>query len=148
MSNRLLRRPVGLSSKITVFTLSVTLLANTVFAAPEASRTAIVSIGEFGQDIRFGVGSVNFGATVNGWANNLALFLSGKRAAPQLGRIEIVPGNITIRQGEPTNFTAFGYTASGGRVSGLRFDWTVEDTGRGQGTRNLPDGIFRAPRPE
>ena len=140
------RRSVFASTKIIVFLLLFTLLTNTVFAAPEASRTLIASAGEMGRSIRFSYLASGVGASLGGWTNNLMLLFKGKRQTEQISRIEIRPGDMTIRQGEPTNFTAFGLDANGQRLHGLRFEWTVRDVDRGSAERNLAGGIFRAQR--
>lgn len=141
------RRPVRLSAKILVFFLLVTLLSNTVLAVPETARTALVSVSEIGQDIRFGYGSSSLGATIGGWIKGLGFFLPAKPTTPDLARIEIVPGgDLTVRQGEPVNFTAFAYAPDGRLISGLKFDWSIEDSGRSLPSRNLPDGTFQARR--
>ncbi len=98
-----------------------------------------------GYPLRLYVG--NFGTAIGGLANNFLLLFKGKQEGPQLSRIEIVPGGgLTVRQGEPVNFTAIGYTADGIPVGGLKFDWTIEDTERNRTAHNLPNGTFPANR--
>lgn len=140
-------RRIHLWQKTMALILLICLSSTSLFAVPETTRGIVLSASEIGQDIRFGYMSSNVGASLGGWAINVLLFFKAKQPTSQLSRIEIVPGNITVRQGEPTNFTAFGFTANGRRVSGLRFEWTVDDTSRSLSPRNLPDGLFRAPRP-
>ncbi len=108
--NTLSRRPMRrLSERITVSLLLVTLFANTVFAAPEATRTAIVTAGEIGRDIRFTYMSSNVGAALGGSVNNLfLLFTKARQETPQLSRIEIVPGtSLKLRTPTPVTDYAF-----------------------------------------
>lgn len=148
MSNLPLRH-LGITSRITVFVLLLTLCVNTTFAAPESGQRTVLVLASVGQDIRLFARTVHPAATVSAWAGNFFALVTGKKAAPvQLTRVEIIPGGeITIRQGEPINFTGIGYTTEGHRMSGLRFRWTVEDTARKTGPHNLPDGVFKAQNP-
>ncbi|MGI8639950.1 MAG: RHS repeat-associated core domain-containing protein [Pyrinomonadaceae bacterium] len=126
--------------------LMTSILANSTPAAPQ---TIAVSLGEINQDIRFSLLSNDFGAILGNWASSFLLFFSSKKLqSSQISRIEIRPGrNLTIRQGEPVNFTATAYTAQGIVIGGLKFDWTARDVGRNRNERNLANGIFSAHAP-
>lgn len=114
-------------------------------STPAAPRTLAVYLGEINQDIRFNWESSNVGSVLGGWTTGLLSFFSSKTVqSSQISRIEIQPGEVTIRQGEPVHFTATAYTVEGDAIGGLRFDWTVQDVGRNRNPRPLANGRFRA----
>lgn len=113
-------------------------------SAPAAPLMVKVSLGELHQDIRFGLLSGNIGATLSGWTSTFLLFLKAKKQSESIGRIEILPGDVTIRQGEPVNFSAIAYSPQGNPPGGLKFKWTVKDVGRNLPSHNLANGNFQA----
>lgn len=113
-------------------------------SAPAAPLMIKVSAGEIHQDIRFAFLSGKFAAGISGWTNSLLLFLNTKKQTQSIGRIEILPGDTTRRQGEPINFSAIGYTTDGRTAGGLKFEWTVRDVGRNLKEHNLANGNFQA----
>ena len=128
--------------------LLLSLLVNSAFAAPESSRTLLVSVAEMGQDLSLRYRPEDVGTSLGAWANRVLLFFTAKQETPQLSRIEIRPGgDFTIRQGEPVNFSAIGFTADGVPVNGLQFRWSITDTARNPRPHPLHDGIFSASRP-
>ena len=107
----------------------------------------MVSVGEIGQDIRYEYLSRNFPnkftAAIFGLSERLSQFLNNKQSS-QIQRIEILPGDdLTIRQGEPVNFSAIAYSTDGIPVSGVNFNWTIRDTGRDGVERPLLHGDFQ-----
>ena len=115
-------------------------------SAPAAPLLIKTSLSEAYQDARFNLLSGNFGTNLSGWGNSLLVFLSAKKQTQSISRIEILPGeeNITVRQGEPVNFSAIAYSPDGSPVSGLKFKWTMQDVGRNLQVRSLADGNFPA----
>ncbi|HEX8266281.1 MAG TPA: hypothetical protein VF596_12800, partial [Pyrinomonadaceae bacterium] len=106
-----------------------------------------MSLGEIHQDIRYGLLSSNFGAVLGKWTDSFVpSFFSNKKQTQAISRIEIQPGgNLTIRQGEPVNFSAIAYSSEGIPVGGLKFKWEIKDLSRNASARNLPGGTFHAP---
>lgn len=132
------------AKKILIFTFLLSLFSNTLFAAPESLTMIIVSANEVGNDIRFAYANSNLGSILVGGSPTFPKSKKKtKRTHPDLVRVEIVQGpEMTIPQGEAFDLTAIGYSVDGSMLSGIKFDWTVEDVGRGSGARNLPSGTF------
>jgi len=140
-------RRTGLRFRFTQLVCVVLITCILTVSAPAAPLMIKVSAGEIHQDIRFAILSGNFAAGISGWANSLLLFLNTKVAKKQtqsVGRIEILPGDLTRRQGEPINFSAIGYTTDGRTAGGLKFKWTIKDVGRNLNEHNLANGNFQA----
>lgn len=70
--------------------------------------------------------------------------LTARKQTDTIGRIQIMPGDVAIRQGEPVNFSAVAYATDEEPIHGLKFTWTVQDVGRNLQTRSLANGIFPA----
>lgn len=135
--------------QVVVGLLLITLFTDTSLASPDSSRTLCVSLVEMGQNVWSSFESVNVASSISSWASSALLFFStrGQRNM-QVSRIEIVPGgDLAIRQGEPVNFIAIGYTVDGNPVNGLHFRWSVTDTARETSPHSMHDGIFAANRP-
>lgn len=140
-------RRTGLRFRFTQLVCVVLITCILTVSAPAAPLMIKVSAGEIHQDIRFAILSGNFAAGISGWANSLLLFLNTKVAKKQIqsvGRIEILPGDLTRRQGEPINFSAIGYMTDGRTAGGLKFKWTIKDVGRNLNEHNLANGNFQA----
>lgn len=122
----------------------------TVLAVPETPRFIVVSVGEVGKDIRFGYLSRNFPskavAAIFGLPERLSRFATGKRN-DQIQRIDILPGgDLSVRQGEPVNFSAIAYSSEEVPVSGVKFEWNIQDEGNSDVVRSLPNGEFHPMR--
>ena len=139
----------GLHYRFTQLICGMIILSILTNSTPAAPRTVYTAAAGFHQDVRFAILSGNFTANLSGLANNFLLFFSSssKKQPLQLNKITILPGDMTINQGQPVNFSAVGYTANGSTEGGLKFDWTVQDTERNLTPRNLPNGTFRASVP-
>ncbi len=72
--------------------------------------------------------------------------LTSKKTS-RLNNIAILPGNMTVHQGEALNLSAVGYTSGGDTVSGLKFKWTVQDVDRKRKVEPLPNGSMMAALP-
>jgi len=132
------------AKKVIIFALLISLFSNTLFAAPESLTTLKVAAIEVNNDIWFTYASSNLSSTFLGETSDFLKSKKTRRGSnPDLLRIEIVQGpEMTIPQGEDLDLTAIGYSVDGKPVSGIRFNWTVEDQTRGRGARNLPNGTF------
>ncbi len=137
---RQINLPFRFTQTICAF-LIISILTVSVPAAPVEVKAYLMSVN---QNIRIALLSGNIQASISGWMNALLLFLPAKKQTESIGRIEIAPGGITRRQGEPINFNAIGYTTDGKIAGGLKFKWTVKDVGRDLKEHNLPNGTFQA----
>jgi YD repeat-containing protein len=141
------RRPTGLRCRFTQIICAILIACILTVSTPAAPLAVKVSLSELHQDVRFGLASNGFGTVLSSWTNSLLLFFAPKQQTNSISRIEILPGGdggITVRQGEPVNFSAIAYSAEENPVGGLRFNWTVRDAGRNRSPRNLPNGTFNA----
>jgi len=59
-------------------------------------------------------------------------------------RLEISPGNVTVKRGERIQFAAIAYAADESSVSGVKIKWNVRDEGRKKGGPISQQGEFRA----
>lgn len=141
---RVLNYTRRIASRALCSLLVLSLLATSIPAA--APRTTVVTLNEYYQDIRITWLSSNFGAVLGKWTDILVpSFFANKQQTQTVSRIEIQPGgNLTIRQGEPVNFTAIGYSSEGIPVGGLKFKWEIRDLSRNSSAHNLPNGTFHA----
>ena len=123
--------------------LLISFMANSVLAG---SRPVIIAAGQIGQDISFGFSSNNYLAALGNWGNYFLGLLTAKTENRAVGRIEILPGgeNLTVRQGEPVDFSAIAYSTEGNPLGGLKFDWRITDTGRNLSPHSLLNGRFLA----
>ncbi len=141
------KRRIDLRFRLTQTVCAILIISILTVSVPAAPLAIKVSLGELHQDIRFGLLSGNFGASLSGWANTFLLFLPNKKQTESIGRIEILPGNITIWQEEPVNFSAIALTTDEEPIHGLKFSWTVQDVGRNLQARSLANGTFPAHAP-
>lgn len=137
-------RQTGFRFRLTQIVCAVLIACILTVSIPAAPLHIKSSLGELHQDIRFSLLSGNFAAALSGWTNSLLLFLPTKKQTQSVGRIEILPGDTTRRQGEPINFSAIGYTTDGRAAGGLKFKWTIKDVGRNLKEHNLANGNFQA----
>ena len=59
-------------------------------------------------------------------------------------RLEISPGNVTVKRGERVQFAAIAYGADDASVSGVKIKWSVRDDGKKKGGPISQQGEFRA----
>src|SRR6185295_11446017 len=60
-------------------------------------------------------------------------------------RLEISPGNVTVKRGERVQFAAIAYDANDSSVSGVKIKWSVRDDDRKNGGDPISQqGEFRA----
>jgi RHS repeat-associated protein len=64
----------------------------------------------------------------------------------QVSRIEIQPGDVTVRTDEQLQMIATAYDSNGAVVGGVRIKWSAEDE-EGKRVRVLPRGEFESVRP-
>lgn len=122
-----------------VFILVFSLLT---VSTPAAPPTIIGSVSNFSQDIRFKFLSSSLAIDFPNWFNGFFASTPTSSENTPITRIQILPGNITIHQGEQVVFTAVGYDAQDAPVSGIDFQWTAADTGRGFDPYAIQDGRF------
>lgn len=94
----------------------------------------------------------------SGWVAKLGALLTGtQKPAPgrqaaqaqrnaRVSRIQISPGDVTIKEGEQIDFAASALDSDDAPVSGVRFKWQALDVGRSRPVR-MRDGRFVARRP-
>ncbi len=113
-----------------------------------APRTIAGSLGELYRNIRFNFLSSNLTANIGGWASSFLLFFSASKSkSQQINRIEILPGDVTVSQGEEVDFSAVAYTNEGDTVGGLKFEWTVEILDRVIRLQPMRNGRFKSKIP-
>lgn len=142
-SKRIKSRRQVFSQFVTAF-LICCFLNTTIIAAP---RLIVVSANEAYQDFRFNVLASGFFIDVPKFFADLFSKDSTSEEIPAIARIQIFPGSVTVEQGEQIVFSAVAYDAEKAPVSGVDFEWTVADTGRGLAPRPLRNGHFKAPAP-
>ncbi|CAN5514899.1 hypothetical protein BH18ACI1_BH18ACI1_18410 [soil metagenome] len=113
-------------------------------SVPVAAQAVIGAAGNFIQDVRFGFFSGKWAINFPGWFAGAFLSTGSSNQNPSVARIQILPGSVTVNQGEQVVFTAIGYDAQDEPLSGLDFKWKVTDTGRGRAARPLLDSRFNA----
>src|ERR1041385_8222396 len=59
-------------------------------------------------------------------------------------RLEISPGNVTVRRGERVQFAAIAYGADDSPISGVKIKWSVRDENRKKGGPISQQGEFQA----
>src|ERR1044072_9512395 len=59
-------------------------------------------------------------------------------------RLEISPGNVTVKRGERVQFAAIAYGADDASISGVKIEWSIRDDGRKKGGPISQQGEFRA----
>ena len=60
-------------------------------------------------------------------------------------RIEILPGDVTVQEGQQVNFTAVAYDAENNSVGGVKIDWKTQDEDRNNADAGAaPRGTFTA----
>ncbi len=128
-------------TRILCFVLCFNLLSVSVPAAPQ---TIVGAVNNFTQDVRFGFFSGDWAVNFPGWFAGAFLSAGSSNQNPSVARIQILPGSVTVNQGEQVIFSAIGYDAQNEPLSGLDFKWKVSDTGRGRAARPLLDSRFKA----
>ena len=61
-------------------------------------------------------------------------------------RLEIVPGDVTVQEGQQVNFTAVAYDDQNNSVGGVKINWTSQDEDRNVDAGAAPRGTFTARR--
>ena len=51
----------------------------------------------------------------------------------RVSRLEILPGDVTIQEGQSVNFTAVAFDRDNSQVGGVKIRWSARDEGRGRG---------------
>ncbi len=134
----------GLHFRFTQIVCAILVASILTVSVPAAPVEVKAYLNNVNQNIRITLLSGNIQASISSWANALLLFLPTRKQTQSIGRISILPGNITRRQGEPINFSAIGYTTDGRIAGGLKFKWTIKDVGRDLKEHNLANGNFQA----
>lgn len=65
----------------------------------------------------------------------------------RVSRIEILPGNLTLQEGQQVSFTAVAYDLQGSQVGGVKFKWSARDEGRARNKHINQRGDFKAMAP-
>ena len=61
-------------------------------------------------------------------------------------RLEILPGDVTVQEGQQVNFTAVAYDEENNPVGGVKIDWNARDEDRNADAGAAPRGTFTAHR--
>jgi RHS repeat-associated protein len=128
-----------------IFTKFISLLlvfSLLTISTPAAPSTITAGINSSYQNVRFGFLSSWMAIEFPNW---IAGFFSTTPVTSEntpINRIQILPGDISIRQGEQVVFTAIAYDAQDAPVSGVDFEWSAADTGRGFESFSIQDGRF------
>ena len=126
--------------------LFISLLTNSLFAAPESILYSVNRVEGIGQDLQHFVASTNLWAsllsfdTFKDWLRKI-----GKRQ-DALDRIVISPNNedgLTIMQDEPVVLSAIGVIGEE-PVNGVGFKWAYQDAARTRPVVPMMAGIFRS----
>ena len=153
-SPRIVSKPLsfGLISFLTSRTGRVRLVSLLIIlsllsvSTPAASETIKgIAIRKW-QDARFAVLS---GGTTPSLPTWFAAFIKGQSAdrnTRTISRIQIYPGALNILQGQETVFSAVGFDSQNQPISGVQFEWTITDLGRGRAPRRLVNATFGARR--
>lgn len=133
------------SFRLRLMTLLIitSLLSVSAPAAPETVKSIAISKW---QDARFAVLSGGYTPSLPIW---LAAFIKGKaldRNERTVSRIQIFPGSLNILQGQETVFSAIAFDSQNQPITGVPFEWTVTDVGRGRPPRRLVNAVFGARR--
>lgn len=144
----------GFRYRITQFFCALLIVSILTVSTPASTpRMIVVSAGEFGQDIRFGVLSSNLALTLASWTNAFLLFINApkttsKRKSQQIARVEILPAaDVTVSQGEAVDFSAVAYTNDGDTVGSLNFEWKAEYLDRSVKMQPMRSGRFKSKLP-
>jgi RHS repeat-associated protein len=129
-----------LSVQFVSILVALSIFMNSVSAAPPIMISAV---SEFSQDVRFAfLSSKGFQSfqTLLGFS-----FLSlGKVAKPLVTSIRILPGSVTVNQGESVTFSAVGYDSKDEAVGGFDLQWTITDIDHKLPARSLHNSTFEA----
>lgn len=143
-SSRVLKtNPSRFITKIISAILIICILTVSVPAAPE---TITGMAGKTWQKARFAFLSSKLAIDFPTWfAAFISPSQSTERRPPAISSIRIFPdGPVTVVQGQEAIFSAIAYDIDGEPLSGVDFEWTTTDTGRGQAARSLGHSRFRA----
>ncbi|MGI8544884.1 MAG: hypothetical protein ACR2MD_15605 [Aridibacter sp.] len=123
------RKPSGIRLHFLRFVSVLIIFSFLANSTPAATETIAVSIGEIHQDIRFSMASSHLGANIGTLTNNFLLFFFGGKKKADVQKVEILPGDVRVQQGEIVDFSAIAYDYEDTPVSGVKFRWLVENTG-------------------
>jgi hypothetical protein len=62
----------------------------------------------------------------------------------RVSRLEILPGDVTVQEGQRVNFTAVAFDSSNNTVGGVKIRWSARDEGRSRGVFINQRGDFAA----
>lgn len=126
--------------------LCLSLIVNMLtLSTPAAPAVIVGKTSELAQAIRFRVLSSTLAIDYPNWS--LGTFISSIRNTNEdagISRIQIFPGSVAIKKGEQVTFSAVGYDFEDEPLSGIGFNWTVTDTGRGLAPKSLLNSTFEA----
>ena len=131
--------------------LSILLVLSLLTASTPAAPRAIVE------------GSQHLHADISFWlrANNVIPRLwnlitqQNKKPKPEesqsdrdakVRRLEILPGDVTVQEGQQVNFAAVAYDEENNPVGGVKFEWSTHDEDRNRNAGATPRGLFNARR--
>lgn len=125
--------------------LTLSLLSASMPTAPAQGRQVLSTLVQDG----------SFWFYSNGWDSSLKRLLKRESTAARpilekqadrnrlISRIQIYPGEIATRVGQPINFSAVAYDSRDVPIGGIRFDWRCEPF-KNQRARISPQGEFLA----
>ena len=119
-------------------------------STPAAPQTIIGAAGQWQL-------SLAFWFRASGWAATLRGALQGRSDRPahkpqekqndrdaRVARLQISPGDVTLRIGQRVIFAAIAYDLDGAPVGGVRYKWRARDVARHRRVKVSPSGEFEA----
>ena len=139
-----MKKNSGLGKYVKKFIVVGILFSLLSVSTPAAPAVIISSGNEFAQNLRFGFYSSQLAIDFPNVFFGFFAKAKRKSAPPTLNRIQIYPGSLTVQQGEQITFSAVGYDSEDAPLSGINFNWSFADTGRGYASRSMQEGKFDA----
>lgn len=139
------RRLRGMTTRLVSLLITLSLLANSTPAAPKTLMQVAAST----------TSDLTFWLQVSGVLSGLREFFMGgaekrKEQEPQkdrdarVSRIQILPEDVTVQEGQQISFTALAYDAQDGPVGGVKIKWSARDEGRKRKVHINERGDFKA----
>lgn len=133
------------SGRLICLLLIVSLLSTSTFAAAPIAVVGFVI--ETVQDARFAFLSSNLSKTFLKTLGGEAMQPSLMVQTASVNRIRIFPGSVTVEQDQQIILSAIAYDGQNAQLSGIGFNWSKTDVGRGLPEQNIPDSKFQAQVP-
>ncbi len=116
-------------------------------STPAAPKVTVGLAQEWKTSFSFWLGSSGTAAKVKGWFTGAAPSQQHQERQDerdiQVSRIQIYPGDVTIKTGQTVIFDAVAYDYQDSPVGGIRFTWRGHDVGRDRAVRVSKRGDFK-----